>query len=68
VLDYKKILGLSLRLLVVKHELLNVRKIANNSNPTYKQNYYTKVLQVESMSIGPFYKSAKLPRSAKGLR
>jgi hypothetical protein len=68
VLDYEKISGLSLRLLVVKHELLDVRKIANNSNPAREQNYRAKVLQVKSVSVGPFYESAKLPCSAKGPR
>jgi hypothetical protein len=66
--DHEKISGLRLGLPVVEHELLDVRKMADDSNPARKQNYRAKVLQVESVSVGPFYKSAKLPRSAKGPR
>lgn len=67
-LDYEKISSLGLGLAVVEHELLDVRKMADDSNPARKQNYRANVLQVESVSVGPFYKSAKLPRSAKGPR
>ena len=63
--DHEKISGLGLGLPVVEHELLDVRKMAEDSNPARKQNYRAKVLQVESVSVGPFYESAKLPRSAK---
>ena len=66
--DHEKISGLGLGLPVVEHELLDVRKMADNSNPARKQNYRAKVLQVESVSVGPFYESAKLPCSTKGLR
>ena len=65
--DQKKIPGLSLGLPVVEYELLNVREMAEDSNPTSKQHYCAKVLQVESVSVGSLYKSAKLPRSTKSL-